>query len=204
VSAKRVDPKPAGGPGGATGPPDADADPPLPYPRWNAKERDETEVERLDRNFQDLLQELRVAQAGVQILFAFLLSLAFTQRFGVLTGVQRAIYIVSLLAAAAAAAMCAGPVVRPQVLFRQRRKQELVTAADRMAVSGLIALLLSIAAAVLLIVDVTVGPVAAVLLTGLVTLWYVLLWYVLPMRSRSRPDGLTAPGGRPGQGRSRG
>jgi len=179
---------PAGGTGSETGPPDADADPRLPYPKWNAKERDETDVERLDRNFQDLLQELRVAQAGVQILFAFLLTLAFTQRFGVLTGIQRAIYLVSLLAAAAAAALFIGPVAWHRVLFRLRRKHELVTAADRMAVGGLVALLVSIAAAVLLIVDVTAGPVAAVLLTGLVTLWYVLLWYVLPMRSRSCPD----------------
>jgi hypothetical protein len=182
-----VDPRPAGGAQGEAGP-DADADPQLPYPRWNAKERDETDMERLDRNFQDLLQELRVAQAGVQILFAFLLSLAFTQRFGVLTGTQRAIYIVSLLAATAAAALFIGPVAWHRVLFRMRRKQELVAAADRMAVGGLVALLVSIAAAVLLIVDVTAGPVAAALLTGLVLLGYVLLWYVLPMRSRSRAD----------------
>ena len=189
MNAKRVGPEPAASArvGARVGarPPEADADQ-LPNPEWNAKERDETEVERLDRNFQDLLQELRVAQAGVQILFAFLLSLAFTQRFGVLTGIQRAIYIVSLLAAAAAAALLIGPVAWHRVLFRMRRKQELVAAADRMAVCGLAALLLSIAAAVLLIVDVTAGPVAAVLLTGLVTLWYVLLWYVLPLRSRSR------------------
>jgi uncharacterized protein DUF6328 len=188
VSTKRADPKPARGDGGEARPRDADADPRLPYPRWNAKERDETDMERLDRNFQDLLQELRVAQAGVQILFAFLLSLAFTQRFGVLTGIQRALYLVSLLATAAAAALFIAPVAWHRVLFRQRRKQELVTAANRMALGGLVALLLSIATAVLLIVDVTAGPVAAVLLTGLVTLWYAMLWYVLPIRSRYREE----------------
>jgi hypothetical protein len=186
VSTKQVDPKPAGGTEGQAEQSDADADPQLPHPRWNAKERDETDVERLDRNFQDLLQELRVAQAGVQILFAFLLTLAFTQRFTTLNDVERTIYLVSLLAAAAAAALFIGPVAWHRVLFRQRRKQELVTAADRMALGGLVALLVSIAAAVLLIVDVAIGPVAAVLLSGLVTLWYVLLWYVLPLRSRSR------------------
>jgi cation transport ATPase len=188
VSTKRVDPKPAGNDRGEARPPAADTDERLPNPKWNEKQRDETETERLDRNFQDLLQELRVAQAGVQILFAFLLSLAFTQRFGVLTSLQRAIYIVSLLAAAAAAALFIGPVAWHRALFRLRRKHELVTVANRMALGGLIALLLSIAAAVLLVVDVTAGPLAAVVLTGLVTLWYVLLWYVLPLRSRSGAD----------------
>ena len=99
--------------------PDDDAEPHLPDESWNARARDETDQERLDRNFLELLQELRVAQTGVQILFAFLLSLAFTQRFGVLTRIQRDIYIVALLAAAVAAALFIAPVAWHRVLFRQ-------------------------------------------------------------------------------------
>jgi hypothetical protein len=168
--------------------PEHEDDPDLPGEDWNARARDETDQERLDRNFGELLQELRVAQAGVQILFAFLLSLAFTQRFHDLTDVQRDIYVVALVAAALAAALFIAPVSWHRLLFRRRRKDELVTAGNRMALAGLAALLISIIAAVLLIVDVVVGPVVAVVVTALVAAWYVLFWYALPMRSRYRDD----------------
>ena len=98
--------------------PDHPADPDLPDEDWNAQARDETDQERLDRNFLELLQELRVAQAGVQILFAFLLSLAFTQRFAELTSGQRDVYIVALVASAVAAALFIGPVAWHRLLLR--------------------------------------------------------------------------------------
>lgn len=164
--------------------PDRPADPDLPAESWNAKARDESDQERLDRNFNELLQELRVAQAGVQILFAFLLSLAFTQRFSILTDAQRGIYIVALVTAALAAALFIAPVSWHRLLFRMRRKHELVEAGNRFALAGLAALVTSIAAAVLLIVDVVIGPVAAVLLTALVSGCYLVFWYALPLQKR--------------------
>jgi archaellum biogenesis protein FlaJ (TadC family) len=167
---------------------DAGVDPDLPDEGWNARARDETDQERLDRNYVELLQELRVAQAGVQILFAFLLSLAFTQRFGVLTPIQRDIYIVALVASAVAAALFIAPVAWHRVLFRRRRKHELVDTGNRMALGGLAALLISVVAALLLIVDVALGPRWAVAITVVVALWYVTFWYILPIWSRYRQD----------------
>src|SRR5688572_10173985 len=94
---------------------------------------DETDSERLDRNFGDLLQELRVLQAGVQILFAFLLTLPFAARFATIDSFERIVYVVALLAAAGAAAMIIAPVAYHRVLFRRGRKPELVRSAHRMA-----------------------------------------------------------------------
>ena len=167
---------------------DEDGNPQLPDESWNRRVRDETEQERLDRNFLELLQELRVAQTGVQILFAFLLSLAFTQRFSMLTTFERQTYIVALLASAVAAALFIAPVAWHRVLFRQRRKHELVHTGDRMALGGLAALLISVVASVLLIVDVAVGPAWAGALTAAVAAWYVVFWYALPIWSRYRAD----------------
>jgi len=151
--------------------------------------RGESTAERLDRNYNELLQELRVAQAGVQILFAFLLSLAFTQRFGVLTDIQRGIYLVALVAAAVAAALFIAPVSWHRLLFRMRRKHELVDAGTRFATAGLAALLVSVAASVLLIADVVVGPVAAIALTVVIGGCYCVFWYALPlMQRRRKPD----------------
>jgi Family of unknown function (DUF6328) len=150
--------------------------------------RTETESERLDRNYNELLQELRVAQAGVQILFAFLLTLAFTQRFVETTSFQRGTYVVTLLLAAGAAALLIAPVAFHRIVFRRRQKDDLVEAANRQALGGLVLLLLAINGAVLLILDVVLGAPEAFLLGGLTFLWFVVLWFALPLGSRARSD----------------
>jgi Family of unknown function (DUF6328) len=150
--------------------------------------RTETESERLDRNYNELLQELRVAQAGVQILFAFLLTLAFTQRFGETTSFQRGTYVVTMLLAAGAAALLIAPVAFHRIVFRRRQKDDLVDAANRQALGGLVLLLLAINGAVLLILDVVLGAPEAFLLAGLTTLWFAALWFALPLASRARSD----------------
>ena len=99
--------------------------------------RSETEKQRWDRNFGDLLQELRVAQAGVQILFAFLLTLPFSAGFPHASAFQRDVYVVALLTAAASAAMLISPVAFHRALFRQGRKPELVRYAYKMLTGGL-------------------------------------------------------------------
>jgi Family of unknown function (DUF6328) len=148
--------------------------------------RDETELERLDRNLGELLQELRVAQAGVQILFAFLLTLPFTQRFAKVTSFQRGIYLWTLLCAAAASAFLIAPVSYHRLVFRQRDKRRLVFSANWMALAGLACLALAIVSAIFLVVDVlfkagTVIPVVA----GVAGL-FIALWLVLPLAARAR------------------
>src|ERR1700761_1578050 len=101
------------------------------------RRRGETERQRWDRNFADLLQELRVAQTGVQILFAFLLTLPFSNGFPKTTQFQKVVYVVALLSAAAATALIISPVAFHRALFRQGRKPELVRYAHAMATAGL-------------------------------------------------------------------
>jgi Family of unknown function (DUF6328)/SRP-independent targeting protein 2/TMEM208 len=135
---------------------------------------EESEKERWERNFSDLLQELRVAQTGVQILFAFLLSMVFAARFDGADEFERVVYLVALLSSAAAAAMIIAPVAYHRVLFQQGRKPELVRSAHRMASGGL----------TLLVTDVILDRWLAVLLSAVVGAWFTLLWAVLPVLRR--------------------
>jgi Family of unknown function (DUF6328) len=151
-------------------------------------ERDESEAERLDRNYAELLQELRVVQTGVQILFAFLLTLAFTERFTRITAFQRGTYVLTLLSAAAATAFLIAPVAFHRVVFRHQQKDDLVRNAHRMAVGGLVCLLLAMVGAVLLILEVALGQPEAFWITAPVALFFVCWWLVVPLASRSRDE----------------
>ena len=101
--------------------------------------RDESEAQRDDRNLAELLQELRVAGLGVQVLFGFLLSLPFTNRFDKLSPAQRDLYLASLVLAAVATALLVGPVAYHRLVFRRGQKESLVRAASVMAIAGLAA-----------------------------------------------------------------
>jgi hypothetical protein len=147
--------------------------------------RDETESERLDRNFADLLQELRVAQTGVQILFAFLLTLPFAARFATVDEFERVVYLVALLSATAAAALIIAPVAYHRMLFRRGRKPELVRSAHRMASGGLAFLVVAMVGAVMLVLDVVHGRVLAVTGSLVAGIWFTLLWAVLPWLRRT-------------------
>jgi len=151
---------------------------------WSRKARGETEAERIDRNYNDLLQELRVSQAGVQILFAFLLTLAFTQRFQDITPFQRNIYVGTLLCTAAATALIIGPVSYHRLVFRRRLKPSLVNAANRMAIGGLVFLFLAMVGSVLLIVDVVLEGSIVGWLTASTAVWFLVLWYAIPLYAR--------------------
>jgi len=148
--------------------------------------RDETEEERADRRYDELLQELRVSQTGVQFLFAFLLTLAFTQQFPQISDFQLTVYVGTLVATAVASALLIGPVPLHRILFRRGLKPRLVRGADVMARSGLAVLLLAVNGAVLLILDVALSGPLPFVLSGAVTLWFVLVWYVVPMTARER------------------
>ncbi|MBM0238714.1 amine oxidase [Micromonospora sp. ATA32] len=148
----------------------------------------ETEKQRWQRNFADLLQELRVAQTGVQILFAFLLTLPFSNGFTRTTGFQKDVYIVSLLSAAAAAAMIISPVAFHRALFRQGRKPELVRFAHRMAGAGLAFTLVSMVSAVLLVTDFVLSRPIAFVLTAVTAVWFLAFWLILPFARRNWGD----------------
>jgi Family of unknown function (DUF6328) len=150
-------------------------------------DRNETEGQRLDRNVDEMLQELRVAQTGVQILFAFLLTITFQQRFSEITTFQRNVYVTTLILVALATALLIAPVSFHRIVFRQRQKRRLVEATNRLAIGGLVLLLLAVCGAVLLILDVVVGTRAAVVGTSGVALWFVIFWYVIPLRMRRQP-----------------
>jgi Family of unknown function (DUF6328) len=146
--------------------------------------RDESEAQRADRNLGELLQELRVAGLGVQVLFGFLLSLPFTARFTRLSPGQRDLYLASLVLAALATALLVGPVAYHRLVFRRGQKEQLVRAASVMAIGGLAAVSLAVSAAVLLVTGYVASPLPAALITTLVTSVFGLLWFVLPLARR--------------------
>ncbi|WP_258165206.1 DUF6328 family protein [Candidatus Protofrankia datiscae] len=144
----------------------------------------EPRARRLERNWSELLQEIRVAQAGVQILFAFLLTLPFTQRWNQVTDFQRALYLATLLLVAAASALLIGPVAYHRIMFRRGARARLVAAANTMALAGLVMLGAGINGAVLLVVDVLMGPLATVLICSATAAFFVALWWALPQLTR--------------------
>src|SRR4051795_7162660 len=156
----------------------------------SARSRGESLDQLLDRNLNELLQELRVAITGVQILFAFLLGLAFTARFARLGGFELGIYTVALLSTAFATLVLIAPVSFHRLVFRRRRKAALVAVADRMLMAGLGLLVLAISSAVLLILDVVLGRQQGLLGGGLIALAALLIWYVLPVWARRTALGM--------------
>jgi MFS family permease len=146
--------------------------------------RDESEAERADRNLAELLQELRVAGLGVQVLFGFLLSLPFTSRFTRLSQGQRELYLATLVLAAVATALLLGPVAYHRLVFRRGQKERLVRAASVMAIVGLVAVGLAVSAAVLLVTGYVASALPAALITAFVTGVFGLLWFALPLARR--------------------
>ena len=161
---------PSGGAGpGSGGPPDP---------------REESAAQRADRNLGELLQELRVAGLGVQVLFGFLLSLPFTTRFARLSPGQRDLYLASLVLAAVATALLVGPVAYHRLVFRQGMKEPLVKYANLMAVLGLAAVGAAVLTAVLVVTSYVAGALPAGLITALVACMLVGLWFALPLARR--------------------
>lgn len=152
------------------------------------RSKHESEKQRWDRNFADLLQELRVAQTGVQILFAFLLTLPFSSGFPQTTAFQKDTYIVALLAAAAATAMIISPVAFHRALFRQGRKPELVRWAHKMATGGLAFMLIAMVSSVLLITDFLLNIWVSLILTGIAAAFFLTFWAAVPWARRNWVD----------------
>ena len=146
--------------------------------------RDESQEERDDRNLAELLQELRVAGLGVQVLFGFLLSLPFTTRFAQLSPGQRNLYLGTIVLAAVATALLLGPVAYHRLVFRQGQKERLVRAANIMAIAGLATVGLAVSAAVLLVTDYVSSGLTAGLITAFVTILFAGLWFAFPLAHR--------------------
>jgi hypothetical protein len=151
----------------------------------NPSEREETEQERLDRQLDQLLNELRVAMPGVQVLFAFLLAVPFQQRFVEVTDFQKNVYFVTLLASAAASALFIAPTAYHRLMFRARDKPRLVALSSKLAVAGLVALAIAINGALLLVTDVLFDGTAVIVTTVAATTLYVGLWFVLGLVRRA-------------------
>ncbi len=154
--------------------------------------RDESKEERLDRNLGELLQELRVALPGVQVLFAFLLAVPFQQNFTKITGFQEKVYFATLLLTAASAVLLISPSAYHRMTFRMQEKDDLVFLANKLAIAGLALLALAMTGAITLITDVLFGPVATAVTSVLALTMFVVFWAALPLqrRGRLREEGL--------------
>jgi len=146
--------------------------------------RDETEGERLDRNWSEILQELRVTQAGSQILTGFLLTIPFQAAFAELGDEQRTIYLVLVGLAALCTILSLAPVSLHRALFRQRAKRELVATANVLLRITFVALAVTIAGTTLLIFDVVLGLGAALAAAGASLLLTAGAWFLLPALTR--------------------
>jgi hypothetical protein len=146
--------------------------------------RDETEFERLDRNLIELLQEVRVVQTGVQVLFAFLLTVPFSSRFDEITGFQRGAYFAALVGTAAASVLLIAPTSVHRILFRRGQKEYMVELSNRLAMGGLVALAIAMIAAMLLVSDVMFGMAVAIVVGVVTALAFGLVWAGVPLRRR--------------------
>lgn len=144
--------------------------------------RDETEEERVDRNLQEFLGELRVALPGVQVLFAFLLVVPFNQRFPDITNFQKSAYFVTLLFTAAAAMCLIAPTAQHRLEFRRQHKEQILMMANRLAIVGLGFLAIAMTGAIMLITDLLYGATTTIVVTIVVGLGFALLWYLVPVR----------------------
>jgi hypothetical protein len=162
-------------------------------PEGRPSGRHETEDERLDRNLGELLQELRVALPGVQVLFAFLLAVPFQQHFTSISAFDKKAYFATLLLTALSAALLIAPSAYHRLTFRYQQKGRLVFVANRLSIAGLAVLALAMTCAIMLVTNVLFGTVATtVVTTTLVLMMFVALWAVLPLKRRLkyRDEGL--------------
>ena len=146
----------------------------------------ERKDERLDRELIELLNELRVALPGVQVLFAFLLGVPFTQRFATTTEVQRDVYFLTFVCAAASTALLIAPSAYHRLNWRQADKEHLLVVSNRMAIAGTAFLAVSIAGTVFLVADILFDATSAALVATATAAFFGWFWYALPLRRRAR------------------
>jgi hypothetical protein len=150
---------------------------------------DEQPEERLNRELIELLNELRVALPGVQVLFAFLLTVPFSDRFQTLTGSQRAIYFATFVGTTIATGVLMAPTAYHRIRFRQGDKERMLRTSNRFAIAGIAFLALSVTSAVVLTTDLMFGLGTAAVVGLCVLLFLVWVWFAIPLTRRLRDEG---------------
>jgi hypothetical protein len=149
---------------------------------------DETEKERVNRELIELLNEVRIALPGVQVLFAFLLILPFQQAFSKTSEIDRTVYTIALLFSAAAAALFIAPSAYHRLNFRRNIKEEMLFDSNKLVAAGLFCTAIGIAGSLYLVVDVVQGGTAAAIATVSALVLYGVLWLGLPLVRRGDPE----------------
>lgn len=147
-------------------------------------ERDESQPQRLDRNTVELLNELRIAGTGIQVMFAFLLILPFNVGWKQVDSFERTVYFVTLLVVALAAFLLMAPPIHHRLLFRHGEKPFLIRVGNYMAIGGMVCLGLGFVGILVLLSDVVVGGAAPVIVGALAAAVIAGLWFVVPLMRR--------------------
>jgi Family of unknown function (DUF6328) len=160
----------------------------MPEERTQGPQPDEDEKERVDRELIELLNELRVALPGVQVLFAFLLTVPFSQQFDDITSAQRGAYFVSFLSAALGVALLIAPSAYHRIQFRRGDKLRMLFTSNRLVLVGMGFVAISMTGVVFVITDILFGVSAASALTAAIAGWFIWFWYGLPLSRRLERD----------------
>ena len=147
---------------------------------------DESKQERLDRELIELLNELRVALPGVQVLFAFLLGVPFTQRFGQVSDLQKDVYFLTFLCAAVATALLIAPSTYHRMDWRRGDKEHLLIVSNRLVLSGTVFLALAISGSVFVVTDMLFNETGAAVVAAVTAALFGWFWYGLPLLRRGR------------------
>ncbi|HLY51134.1 MAG TPA: DUF6328 family protein [Solirubrobacteraceae bacterium] len=149
-----------------------------------ASGRDETELERYDRNLTELMGELRVALPGVQVLFGFLLVAPFNARFGHTSEFERRLYFAALLLTLVASILLIAPTIMHRLEFRQGRKYDVVQSGNRLTIAGLVVLAAAMTCAIALVTHYMFGQTTAIVTTIAAAIVFTSVWFVLPLTRR--------------------
>jgi hypothetical protein len=148
--------------------------------------------DRIARELDELLQQLRLTLPGVQVLFAFLLTVPFTNRFHLVQGIERDAFIIAFLSTAAASALLLAPVAYARIQFRQFDKERLVRLGTGATIAGLVLLAVALSASTYVVTQVLLSSTAAALTAAGIAILFATTWFVVPLLARSR-RGPTTP-----------
>ncbi|MDX6399367.1 MAG: hypothetical protein QOJ43_2775 [Gaiellaceae bacterium] len=147
---------------------------------------EESHEERINRELIELLNELRVALPGVQVLFAFLLAVPFTQRFGMVTDLQKDTYMAALLCTMAGSVFLIAPTAYHRIRFRDRDKEALLRISNVFAIVGVVFLAVAMTAVVFMVTDLLFHDVVTIVVTSLTALLFAGVWFLLPLVRAAR------------------
>jgi len=154
----------------------------------------ESPKQRLDRELIEMLNEVRVALPGAQVLFAFLLLLPFQSAFAELSDIQRDLYAGALLSSAAAIALLIAPSSYHRINFRRPMKEGMIRWANGLLIAGMALISVGITLAVALVLDIALGDLPAIILSALTAIWFSWFWFAVPLLRRRTFDDPDAPG----------